>query len=86
MVFYNNLAKLDLHGADRDYARIRVNEFIDDLRKEKKDSFVIVHGKGLGIVKRSVHETLKKNKYVKDYKLDNFNIGCTIVHLKEGEE
>ena len=31
-------------------------------------------------------QDLKKNKLVSDFKLDNFNIGCTIVHLKEGEK
>ena len=86
MEFYNNLDSLDLHGETRDSARVLVNEFINDEYIQKKYSFVIVHGIGSGIVKRSVHETLKKNKLVNDFKLDNFNIGCTIVHLKEGEK
>ena len=86
MVFYSNMDSLDLHGETRDSARILVNDFINDKYKEKKKSFVIVHGIGKGIVRKSVHETLKKNKLVSDFKLDNFNIGCTIVNLKEGEK
>lgn len=86
MVLYSNLPELDLHGADRDYARILVNEFIDDMIIQKKYSCVIIHGIGRGIVKNSVHETLRKNRKVEEFKLDNFNIGCTVVHLKEGEE
>ena len=29
MIFYNNLPQIDLHGYDRDYARIEINDFID---------------------------------------------------------
>ena len=86
MVFYNNLDSIDLHGETRESAKILVNEFIEDELKQKKYEFVIVHGIGKGIVRKSVHEALKKNKKVKEYKLDNFNIGCTIVQLKEGEK
>ena len=36
---------------------------------------------GQGIVKQEVHNVLKNNKKVKEYKTDNFNSGCTIVKL-----
>ena len=32
--------------------------------------------------KNNVYEELKYNRHVKEYKLDNFNSGCTIVELK----
>ena len=76
------LPKLDLHGLDRDYARILLREFIEDNRKLGNKTIEIIHGKGKGILKRAVHEELNINKLVESYKLDNFNDGCTIVILK----
>ena len=49
------------------------------VQKYSNKNIVIVHGKGLGIVKNAVHEALKINKMVVSYKVDNFNDGCTIV-------
>ena len=47
-------------------------------------NIVIIHGIGTGIVKKEVHEALRVNKNVIEYKTDNFNSGCTIVKLKIG--
>lgn len=81
MKLYNNLPSIDLHGIDRDYAKILVRDFISDQLLLKEDKLLIIHGIGKGIVKNAVHEELKHNKNVKEYKLDNFNSGCTIVLL-----
>lgn len=78
---YDNLPSLDLHGADRDYARILINDFISDHYKIKDKKVIIIHGNGTGIIKRTTQEVLKKNKYVEEYKIDNFNSGMTIVKL-----
>lgn len=80
---YSNLPSIDLHGFDRDYARIVINEFILDNYKLKNERVLIIHGIGSGILKRTTHDTLKRNKYVKQYKLDNFNSGTTVVHIKK---
>ena len=79
---YSQLPSIDLHGYDRDYARILINEFIDDQYKLKQENIIIVHGNGSGILKRMTQDVLKKNKFVKEYKIDNFNSGMTIVTLK----
>ncbi len=79
---YDNLPSLDLHGADRDYARILINDFISDHYKIKDKKVIIIHGNGTGIIKKTTQEVLKKNKYVEEYKIDNFNSGMTIVKLK----
>lgn len=83
MKLYSNLPQLDLHGYDRDFARIEINDFIRDNYIQKKQKVVIIHGIGTGILKKATHETLKKNKFVESYKLDNFNIGTTLVELKK---
>ena len=77
------LPTLDLHGLDRDYARILINDFVKDNYIIKNKKVVIVHGNGSGIIKKTTQETLKKNKLVANYKIDNFNSGMTVVDLKE---
>ena len=79
---YENYPKLDLHGLDRDYARILINDFVSDNYKMKKDVIIIIHGNGTGILKKTTQEALKNNKLVSNFKIDNFNAGQTIVTLK----
>ena len=83
MMLYNNLPTIDLHGYDRDYARIQINDFIEDNYRQKIEKVIIVHGIGTGILRKTTQETLKKNKLVKAYKLDNFNSGTTIVEINK---
>ncbi len=78
----SNTPKLDLHGYERDYAKMLIEEFIKDNYKMKNYEVLIVHGNGTGVLRKTTQETLRKNKYVEDYKLDNFNTGCTIVKIK----
>lgn len=81
MILYNNLPSLDLHGIDRDYAEILINEFIQDNYKIKNAKVVIIHGIGTGIIRKKTQEVLKKNKLVKEYKIDIFNPGMTVVDI-----
>ena len=80
-MLYSNLPTLDLHGLDRDYARILINEFINDNYNIKNEKVVIIHGIGKGIIRKTTQETLKKNKLVKEYKMDIFNPGMTMVSI-----
>ena len=80
-----NTPVLDLHGEPSDIAKVLIKEFIEDNYKIKKKEVVIIHGIGKKILLKSTKETLKNNKYVEEYKLDNFNIGQTIVKLKSGK-
>ena len=80
---YSNIPQIDLHGYDRDYARIKINEFIQDNYNMKKQKVAIIHGIGTGILRKTTHETLKRNNLVYSYKLDNFNSGTTIVEIKK---
>ena len=82
-IFLDKLPKIDLHGFDKESARVKTNDFIDEAIKLDYKEILIIHGIGEGIVKNSVHETLSKNKNVLTYNLDSFNIGCTIVYLKD---
>ena len=80
-IFLNRYPSIDLHGYDRDSARVAVNDFVEENLFLKNEMIVIIHGIGTGIVKKEVHETLRVNKKVLEYKTDNFNSGCTVVKL-----
>lgn len=81
MTLYSNLPSLDLHGIDREYARILINEFIEDNYKIKNTKVIIIHGIGTGIIRKTTKDVLSRNKYVKEFKIDNFNPGTTIVEI-----
>ena len=81
---YKNIPHLDLHGYDREYTRIAINDFINDNVKMKNKTIIIIHGRGSGILKRTTQMTLKTNKFVQEYKIDNFNDGQTVVKLQKG--
>ena len=80
---YKNLPTLDLHGVDRDYARILINEFIEDSYNLKEERVIIIHGIGTGILRQETAKALKINKRVEGYSLNNFNVGETIVNIKK---
>ncbi len=80
-VFIKNLPSLDLHGFDRESARVAIIDFINDNIKLKNKEFVIVHGIGTGVLKATTHEVLRKNKHVLEYKICYNNTGSTIVRI-----
>ena len=80
-IFIKNLPTIDLHGFDREMARVSTDDFVSENVSLGNEKIVIIHGRGQGIVKKSVHEALKKNKKVRSFMIDGFNVGCTIVEL-----
>ena len=82
IIFIDNFPKLDLHGFDRETARVATNDFINDNKKLKNEIIVIIHGIGSGIIRKTVHETLRKNRNVLDFKTFYNNNGSTIVKIK----
>ena len=82
-VFFENLPRIDLHGYDRDMARVMVNDFIDEAISMRYSSVIIVHGIGSGVVKDSVHTTLSKRKDIMGFHIVPSNVGCTIVKIKD---
>ena len=80
-IFTENLPKIDLHGEDRVNALIKVDEFINENLVLRNKKIVIIHGIGQGILKKEIHNYLKKDKRVLSYEL-GINVGQTIVSLK----
>jgi len=79
----SNIPSLDLHGYDREGARVAINDFIQDNIVQKNEIIEIIHGKGEGIIKNVTREVLSKNKYVLEFKSSYFNPGITIVKIKK---
>lgn len=83
VIFLDSYPKLDLHGYEREIARVAINDFINDNQKMGKEIIVIVHGIGQGILKEQTINTLNKNKEVIDFQTGYFNHGCTVAQIKK---
>ena len=80
-LLYDSLPSLDLHGYDRDSARVAINDFIKDSIIQKHEYITIVHGIGSGVIRKTTIDTLKNNKKVINFKTSYFNQGMTVVQL-----
>ena len=81
VVFIDNLPKIDLHGMDRETARVAINDFIKENYKLKNSIFCIIHGIGSGILRTTTSDVLRSNKKVLEYKTYYYNQGSTIVRI-----
>ena len=81
MIITSKTPVLDLHNEIGSMVEVLVNTFIKDNYLLKNEVVLIVHGKSGHIVKDEAHKALKNNPYVKSYKLDNWNLGQTIVEI-----
>lgn len=81
VIFTDNIPTLDLHGFDRDYAVLKINEFITDNIIMKNEIVSIIHGIGSDVIRKTTHKTLSKNKKVVDFQIFYRNNGMTIVKL-----
>lgn len=81
----NASTELDIRGENVEEAYLSVSKFIDDCYLANISPVSIIHGKGTGVLRKGVHEILKKHKYVKDFRLGRYGEGengVTIVELK----
>lgn len=74
--------QLDLHGEIVSMVKVLVDTFIKDNYQMGEEQIIIVHGKSTNILTKEVHQVLAHNPYVLEYKLNNWNLGETIVQLK----
>lgn len=74
--------KLDLHGETTRMVYPLIKEFVEYNYKTNKKELLIIHGKSTNVLTREVHAVLKELELVKCFRLDNWNIGQTIVILK----
>ncbi len=76
---------LDLHTFRPDELGSLIPHYITACREKGIYRLRIIHGKGTGNLRRSVHALLDRNEYVEDYRLagDRSSWGATLVDLKK---
>ncbi len=77
--------EVDLRGMTTDEAEGVVERFLDQAMLGNLNVVTIIHGKGTGAVRATVHRILKKTKAVKSFRLGLYGEGehgVTIVELK----
>ncbi len=72
---------LDLHGETTAFLPVLVDSFINDNLKLRNKYIVVIHGHNSDILRRELQVYLKKDKRVKKYYIDPFNIGQTVIEL-----
>ena len=76
---------LDLHQFSPKDVKNLVPDYLQECLHKEIHEVRIIHGKGKGVLKRTVHSILSRLDYVTDFRLDDKmigNWGATVVRLK----
>ena len=79
------LSEVDLRGMDCVDAVIVVERYIDEAMRSNVSTVRIIHGKGTGALRAAVQQSLRKNKFVKKFRLGVYGEGedgVTIAELR----
>ncbi len=76
---------LDLHLFSPKELGGLIPDYIEACLEKEIYSIRIIHGKGKGVLRRTVHNLLDKNEFVVSYRLadDRSSWGATLVELKK---
>ena len=77
--------EVDLRGMDTIEAVCVLDRFVDGAVRGNLQTIRIIHGKGTGAVRAAVHQALKKNKFIKKFRLGVYGEGedgVTIAELR----
>lgn len=77
--------EIDLRGMNSMDAVIEIDNFIDSAMLRGIKTITIIHGKGMGVLRREVQKHLKTHTAVKDFRIGNFgegDSGVTVANLK----
>lgn len=83
---YSVSTEINLLGKTVDEALSELDKYLDDAYLAHLPNVRIVHGKGTGALRKAVHNYLRKNRVVKDFRLGEFgegDAGVTIAVFKE---
>lgn len=76
-------SEVDLRGMDSVEAICVLERYLDEAMRGKLPSVRIIHGKGTGVLRSAVHQSLKKNKFIKNYRLGVYGEGEDGVTIAE---
>ncbi len=77
--------EIDLRGMDSIEAIAVMERYIDEAMRSNLQSVRIIHGKGTGVLRAAVQQSLKRNKFVKKFRLGQYGEGedgVTIAELR----
>ena len=77
--------ELDLRGFTAEEALSVTDKYLDDAVMCHLENVTIIHGKGTGVLRREIHNMLRRDRRVKEYRLGEFgegDYGVTVVKLK----
>ena len=76
-------SEIDLRGMDTVEAICVLDRYMDEAMRAKLSSGRIIHGKGTGALRQAVHQDLKRNKFVKSFRLGVYGEGEDGVTIAE---
>ena len=76
-------SEIDLRGMDSIEAICVLDRYMDEAMRGNLQSVRIIHGKGTGTLRATVHQSLRKNKYVKKFRLGVYGEGEDGVTIAE---
>ncbi len=76
-------SEIDLRGMDTIEAVCVLDRYLDEAMRSNIPSVRIIHGKGTGAVRAAVHQSLKRNKHIKKYRLGVYGEGEDGVTIAE---
>ncbi|MBR4029856.1 MAG: Smr/MutS family protein [Clostridia bacterium] len=77
--------ELDIRGKYAEEGVSELERFIDDAVVANLKTVTVVHGKGTGALRQAVHDFLKLNPYVDEFRIGKYgegDMGVTVIHLK----
>ena len=75
--------EVDLRGMDAVEAICTLNLYLDSAMRSNCQTVRIIHGKGTGVLRAAVHQELKRNKFVKNFRLGVYGEGEDGVTIAE---
>ena len=76
-------SEIDLRGMDTIEAICVLDRYLDEAMRSNLKSIRIIHGKGTGALRAAVHQDLRKNKFVKTFRLGVYGEGEDGVTIAE---
>ena len=76
-------SEIDLRGMDAVEAVCVLDRYLDEALRSNLKSARIIHGKGTGTLRAAVQQDLRKNKFVKSFRLGVYGEGEDGVTIAE---